>query len=86
MMNRTGPNSLSCQAMNSDAGRYPEGRGSYATSYSGLLNRDAPEVNNWNYQAAIDLALVLSKAGEKEQANLLLESQLTVHPDPSAPW
>jgi TolB-like protein/Tfp pilus assembly protein PilF len=57
-------------------GRYPEGRLSYATSYSGLLNRDAPEVNNWNYQAAIDLALVLSKAGEKEQANLLLDRSL----------
>jgi TolB-like protein/DNA-binding winged helix-turn-helix (wHTH) protein/Tfp pilus assembly protein PilF len=57
-------------------GRYPEGRLSYATSYSGLLKRDAPEVNNWNYQAAIDLALVLSKAGENEQANLLLDRSL----------
>jgi TolB-like protein/DNA-binding winged helix-turn-helix (wHTH) protein/Tfp pilus assembly protein PilF len=57
-------------------GRYPEGRLAYATSYSGLLNRDAPKVDNWNYQAAIDLALVLSRAGEQAHADLLLNRSL----------
>jgi len=58
------------------AGRYPEGRLLYATSYSGLLNRNDPKVDNWNYQAAIDLALVLSRAGERAQADLLLNRSL----------
>jgi hypothetical protein len=37
-----------------------------------LLSEDDPKIKNRNYRAAINLALVLSKTGEQEQANLLL--------------
>jgi hypothetical protein len=40
------------------------------------LNSEAPEVRKWNYQTAIDLALVLSKTGERESADLLLDLAL----------
>jgi TolB-like protein/DNA-binding winged helix-turn-helix (wHTH) protein/Tfp pilus assembly protein PilF len=54
------------------AGRYPEARALYETSHPELLDREVPKVHNWNYKAAIDLALVLSRTGEQAQADLLL--------------
>jgi tetratricopeptide (TPR) repeat protein len=54
------------------AGRYPEARALYETGHPELLDREAPKVHNWNYQAAIDLALVLFRTGEHAQADLLL--------------
>jgi hypothetical protein len=44
----------------------------YETRNPELLNGDVQEVNFWNYRAAIDLALVLSRTGEQAQADLLL--------------
>jgi hypothetical protein len=41
-----------------------------------LLNEDFPKVESKNYRAAIDLALILSKTGEPERADWLLESSL----------
>jgi tetratricopeptide (TPR) repeat protein len=54
------------------AGRYAEARALYETSYSELLNEDDPTVDGSNWSAAIDLALVLSRTGEQEHADLLL--------------
>jgi TolB-like protein/Tfp pilus assembly protein PilF len=54
------------------ASRYPEVRALYETNHPELLNRGAPIMHNWNYQAAIDLALVLFRTGEQAHADLLL--------------
>jgi TolB-like protein/Flp pilus assembly protein TadD len=55
------------------AGRTAESRAVYKKSHPELLVEGTPRVNNWNYRVAIDLALVLFKTGEKDQADLLLE-------------
>jgi hypothetical protein len=44
----------------------------YEESYPELLNEGDPTVDGSNWREAIDLALVLSKTGEQEQADLLL--------------
>jgi tetratricopeptide (TPR) repeat protein len=54
------------------AGRYTEARALYEESYPELLNESGPTIDGSNWGAAIDLALVLSKTGEQEHANLLL--------------
>jgi tetratricopeptide (TPR) repeat protein len=54
-------------------GRYAEARALYEKTYPELLSEDDPKVVNQNSRAATDLALVLSKTGEQERANLLLE-------------
>ena len=54
-------------------GRYAEARALYEEAYPELLNQDDPKVVGRNRRAATDLALVLSKTGEQEQANRLLE-------------
>ena len=54
-------------------GRYAEARALYEKAYPELLNEDDPKVVGRNWRAATDLALVLSKTGEQERANLLLE-------------
>jgi hypothetical protein len=41
-----------------------------------LLNEGDPTVDGSNWMAAIDLALVLSKTGEQERADLLLDRSL----------
>jgi tetratricopeptide (TPR) repeat protein len=58
------------------AGRYPEARALYEKSYPELLKDDDPKVGSMSYQPAIDLALVLSKTGEQDRADLLLSSSL----------
>jgi hypothetical protein len=45
----------------------------YEENYPELLGTDAPNVDFVNYQAAIDVALILSRTGEQERADLLLE-------------
>ncbi len=54
------------------AGRYAEARALYEERYPELLNEGDPKVDGSNWAAAIDLALVLSKTGEQEHADLLL--------------
>jgi hypothetical protein len=58
------------------AGRYIEARALYEEVFSELLYERDPRVDLRNYQAAIDLALVLSRTGEQEQADLLLDRSL----------
>jgi hypothetical protein len=49
----------------------------YAEKYPELLSEDDPNINiNRKYRAAINLALVLSKTGEQERADLLLNRSL----------
>jgi TolB-like protein/Tfp pilus assembly protein PilF len=58
------------------AGRYAEARALYEQSSPELLNEGDPTVDGSNWWAAIDLALVLSKTGEQERADLLLDRSL----------
>jgi tetratricopeptide (TPR) repeat protein len=58
------------------AGRYLEARAAFEKIAPELLNEDFPKVESKNYRAAIDLALILSKTGESERADWLLESSL----------
>ena len=59
------------------AGRYSEARGLYQKSFPELLNESDPKIDNEvRSTAAIDLALVLSKTGEQERADLLLDRSL----------
>jgi tetratricopeptide (TPR) repeat protein len=52
--------------------RYAGARALYEQSYPELLSQDYPKIDNGNYEAAINLALVLFKTGEQERADLLL--------------
>ena len=54
------------------AGRTSEARALYEKRHPELLGEDAPRINHWNYRVAIDLASVLSKTGEQDRADLLL--------------
>jgi tetratricopeptide (TPR) repeat protein len=68
------------------AGRYAEARNLYEKSHPDLL-RDDPEVGRMNWGSALDLALVLLRTGETEQADLLLNRSLQYiqtqpHPNP----
>jgi len=58
------------------SGRIEEARTIYAEAYPDLTKDTVPHINNSNYGPAIDLALVLSMAGEHERANLLLALSL----------
>jgi tetratricopeptide (TPR) repeat protein len=56
------------------AGRYSDARALYEEISPELLNEEAPKINTvGRYLTAIDLALPLSKLGEQERADLLLE-------------
>ncbi len=59
------------------AGRYAEARARYEKAFPKLLNDDEPTIDRTNFIPAIDLALVLSKTGEQERADLLLDRSLT---------
>jgi TolB-like protein/Tfp pilus assembly protein PilF len=68
-------------------GRYAEARGRYEQSYPALLNDSEPQIDRSNYEAAIDLAFVLSSTSEQDRANLLLDRSLTyVHTMPEPGW
>jgi tetratricopeptide (TPR) repeat protein len=57
--------------------RYAEARGLYEKSFPELLNEGDPKIDsNVRCEAAIDLALVLSKTGEQERADRLLDRSL----------
>jgi tetratricopeptide (TPR) repeat protein len=59
------------------AGRYAEARALYENSFPELVNEGDPKIDtDVRYDAAIDLALVLSKTGEQERADLLLDRSL----------
>jgi TolB-like protein/Flp pilus assembly protein TadD len=58
------------------AGRCAEASALYEKSYPELLNESNPTVDGSNWGAAIGLALVLSKTGEQEHADLLLNRSL----------
>ena len=61
------------------AERYAEIRARYEKHHPELLNEDDPKVDNTlrrHWRSAIDIALVLSKTGEQERADLLLERSL----------
>jgi tetratricopeptide (TPR) repeat protein len=58
------------------AGRYLEARAAFEKIAPELLNEGSPEIGSRNYRAAIDLALILSKTGEQQRADRLLESSL----------
>ena len=60
------------------AGRYQEARARYEFAYPELFEDGEPIVHEDNFRAAIDLALVLSKTGEQERANRLLDNSLVV--------
>ncbi|MDH3577623.1 MAG: tetratricopeptide repeat protein [Gammaproteobacteria bacterium] len=60
------------------AGRYDVARSRYARAFRELTEAEVPEVNVSNYQAAVDLALVLIRLGEQERANDLLAGSLEV--------
>jgi len=58
------------------AGRDSEALAPYEKSYSELLNDEDPRVDRTNYRAAIDLALIFSKAGKQKRADRLLDRSL----------
>ncbi len=60
------------------AGRYDVARSRYARAYRELVEPEVPDVNTSNYQAAVDLALVLLRLGETERAGDLLHGSMEV--------
>jgi TolB-like protein/Tfp pilus assembly protein PilF len=58
------------------AGRNLEAQSLYEKGYPELLDAENPRVDRSNYRAAIGLALVLSRMGERERADLLLDRSL----------
>ena len=60
------------------AGRFEVARARYARAYRELTEPEVPDVNITNYDAAVDLALVLQLMGETERANDLLDGSLEV--------
>lgn len=66
-------------------GEFDRARARYEKHYPSLLSEDEPAVNNTNYRAAIDLALVLRQTGDHERADLLLARSLAfIHTIPRA--
>ncbi len=59
------------------AGRYTKARARYEKAFPTLVNEHESKIDGTNYRAAIDLALVLSKTGEQQRADLLLDRSLT---------
>jgi len=58
------------------AGRNARAQALYEQSYPELLNERDPMVDRSNYKAAIGLALVSSRAGKQQHADLLLDRSL----------
>ena len=58
------------------AGRSAEARSLYQTYYPVLLNDNEPVIDRTNFRQAIDLALVLARTGEQDQADYLLDRSL----------
>lgn len=60
------------------AGRHAQALARYKASNPELFGSAGPKINERNFQTAIDLYLVLSRAGEQELADALLEGALEV--------
>jgi len=58
------------------AGRYAEARALYEEHFPELLYESDPKIGRRNHRAAVDLALILSRVGEQERADLLLDRSL----------
>jgi tetratricopeptide (TPR) repeat protein len=58
------------------AGRYAEALALFEERFPELLSEGEPAVDARNYRAAIDLAPILSRMGEPERADLLLDRAL----------
>jgi TolB-like protein/Tfp pilus assembly protein PilF len=58
------------------AGRNEVAHSRYARAFRELTEPEVPEVNAFNYQVAVDLALVLQRMGETERASDLLDGSL----------
>ncbi len=58
------------------AGRNAEALALYEESNPELLSEDDPRVDRGNYGEAIDLALILSRSGERQRADQLLDRSL----------
>ena len=61
-----------------EAGRLEAARYRYARVFRELIEPEIPEVNDSNYSAAIDFALVLFLVGEDQRANDILDGALEV--------
>ena len=55
------------------AGNWQAARARYATAFPELLAAAPPKINAMNYGAAVNLAVVLHKTGERDRANQLLD-------------
>jgi len=53
-------------------GDWPQARSFYAKAFPELLAEASPKLNGLNWRAAVNLAVVLQKASERERANQLL--------------
>ncbi len=60
------------------AGRYEVARSRYARAFPELMESEVPYVNTSNYDAAVDLALVLKHLGQQGRAADLLSESLKV--------
>jgi TolB-like protein len=60
------------------ASRYAEARARYEENFTALFDPSAPRVSERNYMAAVDLYLVLSRTGDQELADRLVEGALEV--------
>ena len=68
-------------------GRYAEALALYEDVWPDILRVHNPTIDNRNYRAAIDLALVLFKTGEPQRANLLLDRSFQhIHTIPRLGW
>lgn len=61
-----------------EAGRLEAARSRYARVFQELLDPELPDVNDWNYFAAVDFALVLVLTGEEDRADSILKGALAV--------
>lgn len=58
------------------AGLHTDARARYQQGFPDLLGEDLPQIDKDNFEAAIDLALVLIRSGEQERAGQLLDRSL----------
>jgi TolB-like protein/Tfp pilus assembly protein PilF len=65
------------------AGDWPAARARYAKAFPELLAAAPPKISALNYGAAVNLAVVLQKTGERDRANRLLDrSEQFIHTIP----
>jgi tetratricopeptide (TPR) repeat protein len=64
-----------------ESGHVAEARAQYEEHYPELLNESEPQVNTSNYAMAVNLAYVLSKSGEFDRADILLDRSFDLIPN-----